>query len=255
MNSIAQYPAAILVAAFVAFWLSTRIGAWLKRRQPTLGDDFREDFNVVQAAVLTLLGLVIGFTLSMAVSRYDQRKADEEGEANAIGTEYLRADLLPAADAARVRTLLKSYLDQRVLFYSVRDGAQLVQANTRSARLQNELWAAVRTAAAAQPTPLSALAVNGMNDVLNSQGYSQAARSNGIPAAVWLLMTAIALFGNLLMGFGARDAKAARILLVILPAVVALAFFLIADIDSPSTGVIRVAPDNLLGLAASLQAP
>ena len=69
-------------------------------------------------ATLTLLALIIGFTFSMALNRYDQRKIYEEEEANAIGTEYLRAELLPAADAAKVRTLLLNYLDQRVLFYS-----------------------------------------------------------------------------------------------------------------------------------------
>ena len=63
----------------------------------------REDFGFILAATLTLLGLIIGFSFSMATSRYDQRKNYEEAEANAIGTEYVRADLLPAADAATVR--------------------------------------------------------------------------------------------------------------------------------------------------------
>jgi hypothetical protein len=68
-----------------------------------LEEDIREDFGVIQTATLTLLGLIIGFTFSMAVGRYEQRKNYEEAEANAIGTEYVRADLLPGADAARVR--------------------------------------------------------------------------------------------------------------------------------------------------------
>ena len=66
----------------------------------------REDFGVVQAATLTLLGLIIGFSFSMAIGRYDQRKNYEEAEANAIGTEYVRAGLLPAADATKVRAQL-----------------------------------------------------------------------------------------------------------------------------------------------------
>jgi hypothetical protein len=72
----------------------------LQRRRPI--DDALENFRVVQGAVLTLLALIIGFTFSMAIGRYDQRKNLEEAEANAIGTEYVRADLLPAADAAKV---------------------------------------------------------------------------------------------------------------------------------------------------------
>jgi hypothetical protein len=99
-----------------------------------------------------------------------------------------------------------------------------------------------------------ALAVAGMNDVLNSQGYTQAAWWNRIPIAAWALMAAIAVCSNLLVGYGARKAEAEFILLQVLPLVVAIAFFLIADIDSPNGGVIRVMPQNLLSLSESLRA-
>src|SRR5262249_51532883 len=137
--------------------------------------EVREDFGVVLTATLTLLGLIIGFTFSMAISRYDQRKNYEEAEANAISTEYMRLDLLPPADAARLRPRLQKYLEQRILFYNTRDVRQLRQIDTAAAQLQSELWSAVQTPAAARPSPVSALAVAGMNDVLNSQGYTQAA--------------------------------------------------------------------------------
>ena len=100
----------------------------------------------------TLLGLIIGFTFSMALTRYDQRKNYEEEEANAIGTEYVRADLLPQAEATRVRELLVSYLEQRILFYTTRDGQELEQINARTAELQTDLWSSVRVSATAQPT-------------------------------------------------------------------------------------------------------
>jgi hypothetical protein len=219
-----------------------------------LEEEIRDDFGVVLAASLTLLGLIIGFSFSMAISRYDQRKNYEESEANAIGTEYVRADLLPAADAAKVRALLRSYLDQRILFYVSRDESQLRQINARTAHLQAELWSVVQTAAAAQPTPIVALAVSGMNDVLNSQGYTQAAWWNRIPIAAWSLMAAIAICCNVLVGYGARNAKAEAYLLLILPLVLSISFFLIADIDSPRAGVIRVYPQNLESLVESLRA-
>ena len=81
----------------------------LRRRHP-LAENARKDFNPTLAPTLTLLGLIIGFSFSMATSRYDQRKNLEEAEANAIGTEYARAGLLPAADAAKVRALLRTSL-------------------------------------------------------------------------------------------------------------------------------------------------
>jgi hypothetical protein len=93
-----------------------------------------------------------------------------------------------------------------------------------------------------------------MNDVLNSQGYTQAAWWNRIPFAAWCLMLAIAICANVLVGFGARRITAEAILLPVLPLIVSIAFFLIADIDSPRRGVIRVNPQNLVSLSQSLRA-
>jgi hypothetical protein len=139
-----------------------------------------------------------------------------------------------------------------LLFYTTRDRSLLAKINADTAELQNELWAAVRPAAEAQPTQVVALVVSGMNDVLNSQGYTQAAWWNRIPVAAWGMMAAIAFSCNLLIGYGAhgRDWRT----LLIVPIVVSIAFFLIADIDSPRGGAIRVAPHNLISLSQSMQA-
>jgi hypothetical protein len=93
-----------------------------------------------------------------------------------------------------------------------------------------------------------------MNDVLNSQGYTQAAWLNRIPIAAWALMTAIAICSTMLVGIGARGARAGSRLHLVLPLVISIAFFLIADIDSPRRGIIRVIPQNLLSLSQSLHA-
>jgi hypothetical protein len=249
-----DYPLLVFALSFFVLWLAARLGAILLRRLRAPREDYREDFGTVLAASLTLLGLIIGFSFSMAVSRYDQRKNYEEAEANAIGTEYVRADLLPAADAAKVRVLLRNYLGQRIAFYTTRDAQQIRQINVRAAQLQAELWSAITAPAAAQPTPVMALVVSGMNDVLNSQGYTQAAWWNRIPVAAWALMAAIAVCCNLLVGYGARNARAEGTLFLILPFVVSISFFLIADIDSPSGGIIRVNAQNLTSLAESLPA-
>jgi hypothetical protein len=77
------------------------------------------------------------------VARYDQRKNYEEAEANAIGTEYVRADFLPPEGAARVRELLRRYVDQRVAFYLSRDEGHIGQINADTEKLQAELWSAI----------------------------------------------------------------------------------------------------------------
>lgn len=246
-----DYPFVVLIITLCSFWSSALIGAWChgKTQRPAEGN--REDFKFALGSTLTLLGLIIGFTFSMAVSRYEQRKNYEEEEANAIGTEYVRADLLPPADAAKVRSLLKSYLDQRILKYRTRDDWKVRQIDSQTARLQAEMWSAVVAPASAQASPVAALlVVSGMNDVLNSQGYTQAAWWNRIPIAAWILLVMISIFCNLLEGYSALGRS--KLVLLILPLALSVSLFLIADIDSPHAGVIRVQPQNLQSLAESL---
>jgi len=241
--------------AFLVLWLATRLGGPMLRRLRKLAEGTREDLGTILAAALTLLGLLIGFSFSMAISHYDQRKNCEETEANAIGTAYVRADLLPAADATKLRALLREYLDQRVLFYTAREEQQLRRVNDRTAQLQTGLWSTVLAPAVSQPTAVVAMAVSGINDVLNAQGYAQAAWSNRIPLAAWSLMAAIAICCSALVGYGARNIKAESMLLPILPFIVSVSFFLIADMDSPRAGVIRVSPHNLASLVESMHVP
>src|SRR5499427_4397491 len=203
MSSL-ESPFIVLAIALVAQWIASCIGAYLRKGGRPLRADERDDFETVRTAALTLLALIIGFSFSMAVTRYDQRKNYEEAEANAIGTEFVRAGLLPPVSASKVRELLRAYLDQRVLFYTTRSADQLDKVNTATTRLQNDLWSAVQGPAESQPTPVMALVVAGMNDVLNSQGYTQAAWWNRIPTAAWALMGAIALCCTVLLGYTSR---------------------------------------------------
>jgi hypothetical protein len=208
MSHLLDYPLLVFVLSFVVLSLSAAIGALLGRGRDL--DRMREHCSLIVAATLTLLGLIIGFSFSMATNRYDQRKNYEEAEANAIGTEYLRADLLPAADAERIRGLLRKYTDQRILFYTTRDARQVAEIDAYTARLQAELWSVIKGSTESRPAPIIALVASRMNDVLNSQGYTQAAWS--------------------------------------------IALLLIADIDSPRAGIIRVNPQNLISCAESLRA-
>jgi hypothetical protein len=246
-----DHPRIFFLVSLLILWISAQIGASLRRRR-VLTEDQREDFGVIEAATLTLLGLIIGFSFSMATSRYDLRKTYEEAEANAIGTEYVRAGLVPGANAAGVRTLLRKYLALRISFYRTRVPRELQQINADTAQIQNEMWSAVQDPAVAQPSPVIALAVAGMNDVLNSQGYTQAAWWNRIPTAAWDLMIAIAISCNLLIGYGTRSTGVKSGLLFVLPLVVSISFLLIADIDSPRGGFIHIAPQNLVSLQQSL---
>ncbi len=248
---LTSHPLYIFIVSLAMLWGAVWLGGALLTRYKRENHWSQQDFNVVQTTTLTLLGLIIGFTFSMAIGRYDQRKVFEEAESNAIGTAYLRADLLPEAIAPKVRTLLKQYAEQRILFYTT-DEESLHRVNTRLAEVQGELWSAVTPVAVSQPTPLMVLVVSGLNDVFNAQGQSQGASWNHIPRPAWLLLAVIAICANLLIGFGARTFNNHRELLFILPLVISITFFLIADIDSPRGGVIRIEPQNLQNLILSM---
>ncbi len=246
-----NFPVLLCIASVLLLWFSARLGVSLGERRP-LKNDERADFEIVQTATLTLLALIIGFSFSMSTTRYDLRKSYEEGEANAIGTEWVRAGLLPAANAAQVRDQLRKYLDLRILFYRTRSSRELHDINDATTRLQNEMWASVQAPAMAQPTPVVALAVSGMNDVLNSQGYTQAAWWNRIPLSAWGLLFITAVCCNVSVGYSARVLRKGTGLLLVLPLIISVAFLLIADIDSPRGGLIHVTAQNLESLAQSL---
>ena len=145
MSNVTHYPSLIFALTFSALWLTAWAGVWLGKKGRELEADLRDDFGLILAATLTLLALIIGFSFSMATARYDQRKNYEEQEANAIGTEYVRADLLSPVEAAKVRSLLGSYLDQRVLFYTIHDEQELLQISARTVQLQAEFPTQRRT--------------------------------------------------------------------------------------------------------------
>jgi hypothetical protein len=112
-----DHPLELLAASLVVLWGAVQAGVWVGVRGRQLSPKDRSEFDLVRTAMLTLLGLLVGFAVSMAVGRYDQRKVYEEAEANAIGTEYLRLDLLPPESAAAARALLRAYANERIAFY------------------------------------------------------------------------------------------------------------------------------------------
>jgi hypothetical protein len=249
MIRVIDNPYIVFALSLAVQCVAAYLGDLLRRKVRPVAREGQADFDIVLSATLTLLALIIGFTFAMAVSRYDQRKNLEAEEANAIGTEYVRADLLPAQDQAKVRDLLGRYVDQRIQYYRA---VETTAASSDSVKLQAQLWSSVVPVGIAQPTPVVALVISGMNDVLNSQGYSRAAHLNRIPSAAWALLASIAIFANMLLGY--RERRTDWLVLVVLPLTVSIALFLISDIDTPHGGVIRVVPTNLVSLSQVIHA-
>lgn len=248
MTHLTDSPFLTLVLSLLTLWACAWFGAKVLGRFAAEGQEAGDDFRTVLAACLTLLGLIVGFSFSMAVSRYDQRQNAETAEADAIGTEYVRADLLPTSEAQTTRQLLRSYLAERIQFFGARDSDRFRQIDEDTTHLQQQMWLTVHTPAV-KPDHFTALVVAGMSNVLSSQINTQSAWWNRIPPEAWALMALIAILCNLMLGVSARHLQGHSTFFV-LPLVISIAFFLIADIDSPAGGgVIHIVPQNLLALA------
>lgn len=252
MTESAAYPLIVFTISLAAQWLAAYLGHRLRRKLRPLGSAGHQDIEVILGAAMTLLALIIGFSFSMAVTRYDQRKNFEASEANAISTAFLRADFLPDADAAHLRAQLKKYLDLRVSYYAATDPRLIERISAETITMQRQLWKTILPTIKANPPDIVELVVTGINDVFSAQGNTQAGFLNRLPSGVWAIMGLVALATNVLMGISER--RKGMLLLLILPVIISTSFLLIADIDNPRGGFIHVVPHNLIALTQTLGA-
>jgi hypothetical protein len=208
----------------------------------------------VHGAILGMLGLLLGFTFAMAVGRYETCRELVLKEANAIGTTYLRAALLPDANRAAVESQLRAYVQTRVDFYDAgEDQAKQNAAETASARLQRELWAEAVAAAKTQPNPLSVSFIVSLNETIDLDATRLNALRLRVPGAVWLLVMAVAICGCCASGYAAGSTGArGGFANIVLPLLLAVVITLIADLDRPRGGLIDIKQQPLLDLQQSL---
>ena len=250
---LVDHPLVFFIATLALFLGCTRAGVLARLHGHKLTSAEQSEFDLVRNAMFTLLGLIIGFAIAMAVSRYDLRKTLEESEANAIGTEYVRLDLMPVETASKARAHLRAFADERIAFYGLRDRDDVKRNAADTAQTMGALWAAIAPETKASQTAVTALVASGMNDVLNSYGYTVAAWRNRLPVEVWLLLIVVGCGCNFLIGFGAEKLSSATH--AILPITASLAILLIADVEGPHNGFVRVHPENLIDAAAAMRAP
>ena len=210
----------------------------------------------IQAAVLGLLGLLLGFTFAMAVERYDTRRGLVVHEANAIGTTYLRGSLLPEAHEASVKDLLRRYVDVRLRYWPlVDDPAKLAEGERLISDMQAELWKHADEAAKEAPNDITATFIEALNETFDNDAKRIAAMRAGIPGGVWLLLVIIAAFGCATTSYAA-GAEGARSKLgsVFLPLLITVVIVLIFDISHSRAGLIRIGQQSLVDLQQSIQA-
>jgi len=233
-----------------------RIGLATLSRDP---DGLTKGASAAEAAVFGLLGLLIAFTFSGAASRFEDRRHLITTEANAIGTAYLRIDLLPADTQPEMKELFRRYVDVRSATY--RDVADEAATNGKLAEgeaLQGKIWTKAVTAgrkpeAAGQATMLLLPALNEMIDITTTRVM---ATRNHPPLVVFLLLGGLSLVGALLVGYATSASKdRSWFHTVVFAAIMSLTVYVIADLEFPRLGLIRVdaADQVLLDLRKSMQ--
>ncbi len=204
-----------------------------------------------------MLGLLLGFTFSMAVGRYENRRDLVLQEANAIGTTYLRASLLPEAHKTTVETKLRRYVEVRLDFYNAgTDWTKIAAAETETTTLQRELWAHAVAVAKEAPTPITATFINTLNDTIDLDATRLNALRARVPAAVWVLVLVVAGASCYASGYSA-GASGARTSLAnaLLPLLIAVVITLVSDFDRPRQGLVGISQQPLLDLKASFSSP
>lgn len=206
----------------------------------------RPDSSATEGAVYGVLALLIAFTFSGAANRYDARRHLVVDEANAIGTAWLRIDLLPATTQPGIRDLFRQYVDARLESYSVPGGN--AQATARAVDLQRQIWSAsVAAAKAAAEVPPSTVYLPALNEMIDITTTRAEARRMHQPVAVFVMLGVVALLGSLFAGYGMAAAPRSRLHTLGFAAVLALALFVILDFEFPRSGLIRIdAADSVL---------
>jgi hypothetical protein len=224
----------------VSFLLFQEIGYRLARRfaRPVETGD-NSGAGYLLSASLALLGLLVAFTFSMAAQRFDVRRVLVVEEANAVGTTYLRVQLLPEPARTQISRKLLAYIDvRREFFVTGRDGEQQVDARTGA--LQSQIWTTLRAAVAAQPqATINPALLQTTNEMFDLAATDRAALDARVPLPILRTLVAYSLISALIMGYvltSRRHFLPSATLFVLL----ALAMTLILDIDRPRTGTITV---------------
>jgi hypothetical protein len=242
---------AILLLVLLSVEGGYRLGTYRRSRSE---EEKEAPVGAMVGATLGLLAFILAFTFGLAAARFDTRRQVLLDEANAIGTTYLRAGLLPER-REDIRLLLRDYVDVRL--EAVRSG-NVTEGIRRSERLQDQLWAQAVAIGETHPTSIVVgLFVQSLNEVIDLHAKRvTAGLRNRIPGAIWMALFAVAVLSLAAMGYHAGLSRTSRSLAELAVAVAfSVVIGLIADLDRPQEGVLKVSQQALIDLRQSMQGP
>lgn len=201
--------------------------------------DRRDQVVAIRDGLFVLVSLLLGFTLALAAPRYADRRSLLVDEAISIGTTYLRAGTLPQPYRDHSQQLLRQYVDARIdLDNAGLDVARFTEASNRSKRIQEQLWAQVAAVASTDRTAVTGVYINSLNETIDLHDRRIAAFENRIPQSIWILIIVVSVVTVFTRGLTLT--RRFWPTLVLVPITITIVVALIADLDTPSSGLIRL---------------
>jgi hypothetical protein len=241
----------ILLIVLFSVEFGYRLGKYRRRRHE---EEKEAPLGTMVGATLGLLAFVLAFTFGLAAARFDARRQVLLDEANAIGTTYLRAGMLPE-QGDEVRRLLRDYVAARL--DAVQSG-NFAEGIRRSENIQQQVWTQVETVGQKNPNSIQVgLFVQSLNQMIDLHASRmQAGLRSRIPGAIWVGLFAVAALSLATMGYHAGLSGTRRSLAIVAVAITfSVVIELIADLDRPQEGVLRVSQQALLDVQRSMSPP
>jgi hypothetical protein len=240
------------IALLLILVLAFRLGVWLRSRGKH-EDDRTDDEGYLLSAALALLGLLIAFTFSLALNRYDTRRTLVVQEANAIGTAWLRAGLAEGEAGQTLQRAIAGYADIRLKLPHSADEAGAVEIEQATTRTQAALWQQMKTAMTAMQPPIAATLVTAMNEMFDLASARKAERAAHIPSDVVAVLILCAAMSAAIIGYvlGTTN-RSHRTITSILFILLTLALLLILDLDRPWNGAVIVSQQPMVDARAAM---
>ncbi len=244
--------AGVLLAGLGVSEMAARIG---RRVGSELDAVARANLNTVEAAMLALIGLLLAFSMSMAVARFDLRRELMVAEVDAIGTAWLRSGLMPEPTRSSLRSDLAAYAKTRVDLFEA-PNYRTVAPEAKGEAIRTKVWEEAAVVAASDPRSIPAgLLIQSLNDMIDLHTRRDVANVNHVPELVWWLLIFVTLLAMAAVGFndaqGSRSNLGARIVLGL---ALSATFALTLDLDRPRRGIITVSQAPMRELRDSLGA-
>jgi hypothetical protein len=239
----------LFIAILLFYELGFRIG---KYKQEGTDKVIKEQTTAIQAGILGLLALLLGFTFNMSLQRFDNRSQAEIKEANAIGTTMLRTKLLPEPFNTNAAHLMEQYIDLRLLISDVdlTRTEKRREYNRKTDKIQDELWQLASNAADIDSrTVITGYFITSINDMFDARGERNAKLESHVPEAILVLLFIVFMLSGAIIGYSSGlSLKRAYVPTVLMTFLIVLVVFISIDLDRPKRGIIKVKQDSMLEL-------